>query len=443
MKYDVVVLGGGSAGYIAAITLARKGLKVLVAEKKRFGGTCVNNGCVSSIFLYDTSFLFTRLPDIGSYYGLDINVKLTNSIFNKRDEIVDYLSEAGRKLIENSGAEAVLSNAEIKSEREVRLTDLDKDVEFNWLIIATGSSPDVEGVKGYEYAIDEDRAVNLNYIPNDMIVIGGGYAGVEIAQIYARLGSSVKLLTRSKILKEISDDARQYIYDALDFDGVEIYENRRVKEIMPGGKVVTEDETYEGDLVVLATGRKPNIPRGLCRLGVEYDDDGIVVDKNLRTTNPRVFAAGDVIKKPYVRKTAHIAIVEGLIAALNILGKNIGVEYDYVPQVVYTDPQVAVVGREDKAKRFYKFPLSANTRAIIHGMRDGYVKLGIDEDNRVVYGEIVGYNAEELINSIALAVKMKVNVEELSFVPFAHPSISDAIINAARGFNNLDADVFK
>lgn len=440
MKYDVIVMGGGSAGYVAGSILARNGLKVLVAEKKKFGGTCVNAGCVSSIFLYDSSFLYSRLNELGNYKGLNISAEITNSIFKKRNDIVNYLSDTGKKLVEDSGAETVISEAEIYSQNEVKLLDLDKKVEFKFLVIATGSSP-YSDIKGAEYAIDEDKAVNLDYIPSDMIVIGGGYAGVEIAQIYARLGSEVTLLTRGRIMKSITEDARKVLYDALDFDGVQVYEHKNVKEITRDGRVITEDGSYEASTIVVATGRRPNIPRGLCKLNVEYNEKGIIVNTKMEASNSKVYAAGDVIYKG--KKTAHAAITEGLIAALNILGKNVEMNYKQIPQVIYTDPQVATIGSLNKAKKFYTFPYSANTRAIIHGLREGYVKIGVDESEKIRYAEVVGYDAEELINTLTLAVKLGLKPIDLALTPFIHPSLSEGIINAAKGFYSWDVDMFK
>lgn len=437
MHYDVVVLGGGSAGYVAGSILARNNLKVAVLEKKAFGGVCVNSGCVPSIFLSDISFLFSRLEELGNYKGLNISVSKEN-FFNKRDEVINYLSDAGKRLIEDAGGDTFIGEGKIKGSKEVEING--KTIEYEKLIIATGSSPVPPEIEGINYAISEDEAVNLHEVPSSMVVIGGGYAGTEIAQIFSRLGSNVALVTRGKILKEVKEDARSILLDSFDWDNIHVYENTEIKYIK-NEKVITNKGELEGEIIVYATGRKPNLPIGLGLLGVKSLSNGIEVNCNMEANNPRVYAIGDVINKE--KKVAHAAMFEGIIAALNILGMKETINYDSVPQVIYTDPQIGVVGNINQVSKMAKFPVAATTRSIISGFREGYVKIGIDSSGRIVYGEIVSNSSEELINILSLAIREKMNVKNLAFSSFIHPSVSEAIINCARSFYNLDVDRFK
>ncbi len=437
MRYDAVVIGGGSAGYVVASVLARNGVRTAVVEKKAFGGVCVNSGCIPSIFLSDVSFLSSRLQEIGYYKGLNISVS-PGEFFKKRDEVVQYLSEAGRKLVEDAGAEVYMGEAIIEDKGKVSVDG--KTLEYDKLFLATGSVPLPPKFPGIDRAISEDEAVNLRSVPSSMVVIGGGFAGVEIAQIYARLGAKVSLLTRSRILKEYAEDVRNVIAEALDWDGVEVRENVEVREVKDE-RVVTNKGVFEGEVVVYATGRSPAFPKGMERLELISSENGICVNRRMETSNPKVYAVGDVVNKR--KKVAHTAMLEGIVAGLNALGTREEVDYLHVPQVIYTDPQVGIVGDFNLAVRAEKFPFSATSRATVSGFREGYVKLGVDEDGKVVYGEVVSNVAEEIVNAISLAIRAGMTVKDLAMTAFVHPSLSEAIVNAARSFYNLDVDRFR
>ncbi len=338
--------------------------------------------------------------------------------------------------MENSGGATFLGEAKINGS----IIEVEGEkLEYDNLIIASGSSPSLPRIKGVENGLTEDQAVNLNHIPKELIVVGGGFAGTEIAQFYARLGSTVTLVTKGRILKDVSDDARTIVRDSLEWDGVTVRENcepvYQDRELLK-----TTCGEFRGE-VVYATGRRPNFPTGLESLHIEANCNGIKVDKSMRTSNPKVWAIGDVVDKE--RKVAHSAMMEGYISSLSILGRDVRVDYTVVPQVVYTDPQVAVVGRPREVKRVSKFPLGASTRAIIHGIKEGYVKLGVDDEGKICYGEVVSQYAEEIINIIALAIKAQMKAEDLALLPLVHPSVSEGVSNAAKALFNLDVDVFK
>ena len=442
MEYDIVVIGGGTSGYIAGSVLGRKGKKVLVVEKEKFGGVCVNFGCVPSIFLFDVSFLLSRGKEIGYYIGLTNNVEFSSNLFEKRDEIVEYLSEAGRKLIEKSGGESSIGEARIISKNEIEIER--KNIKFKKLIIASGSKPKKPRIEGIDNAISEDEAVRLKSKPSSMVIIGGGYAGTEIAQIFSRLGSNVTLLARKCFLSTLPEDARNIVRQSLEFDGVSITENVKINRIY-GEKVYTDKGVFEGEIVVYATGREPNFPKGIENLDLKINENGIVVDENMKA-NENVYAIGDVVDK--CNKTAHSAMFNAFIAALHILKDTDILRFvrksDFkIPQVLYTDPQVGIVGDLREAKKFASFPFTASTRAIISGLREGYVKIGINENNEIVFGEVVGNKAEELINTLTIIVNSKMRIESLALIPFVHPSFSEAITNAAKNFFGIDVDNYK
>lgn len=254
MEYDVVVIGGGTAGYVAGSILARRNKRVLVIEKNKFGGVCVNSGCVPGIFLFDATFLLSRLNEIGNYLGIDISAETTPSLFSKRNGIVEYLSDTGRKLVENSEAETIIGEAKIISQNEIKLDS--KIIKFKKLVIAAGTTAKTPNIEGIENAISEDEVVNLNCKPSSMIIIGGGYAGVEIAQFFSRLGTDVTLLSKSRLLRAFPDEARSVIKESLEFDGVNVVENVNIERIY-GEKVYTNKGIFKGEIIVYATGRKP------------------------------------------------------------------------------------------------------------------------------------------------------------------------------------------
>jgi len=437
MKYDVAVIGGGTAGYAASIALARRGKSVALIERNRIGGVCVNYGCVPAIFLYDVSFLYSRSVEIANYKGLYNEIELDN-FFQKRDEIIEYLSSAGRKLIENAGGEIIEGEAELVSRNAVKVGST--VVEADKVVLATGTSPKRPNVEGVENAISEDEATRLNYVPASMVVIGGGVGAVELAQIYARLGSFVTLVSRSKVLKFLTDNARRILLESLDFDGVKVVEEASVKRINCCS-VQTDKGTFEGDVIVYAVGRVSNIPKGSDRVGIKYDENGILVNDKLETNVPGVYAIGDVTNRQ--AKLAHLAYLDAMVLAVNLTGGNERVDYTGVPMVIYTDPMVAVAGDRQKVKRYVSFPFNANTRAIIKGLREGFVTLGLDDSGTIVYAEVVGDDAEELIGIASLAIRKGMHVRELAFTALPHPSLSEALVNAARAYFDLDVDSLK
>lgn len=437
MDYDVVIIGGGTAGYTAGVVLGRRGKRVVVIERDKFGGSCVNYGCVPSIFLSDISFLYSRLPEIGNYKGIEINLKL-NDFFFKRDDIIDYLSTAGKKLIENAGGEVLEGEAIIQDKNTVEVNG--KILKTKEIFIASGTRPKPPRIEGIERGISEDASVRLKSVPSSLVVIGGGVAGTEISQIYAKLGSKVTLLTRGRLLKDLLEDSREALIEALEFDGVDVLENVRIERVK-SEKVITNKGEFEGEIVVYATGREPNYPKGFEKLGIEIGKDGIIVNERMQTNVKNVYAIGDVVNKE--KKVAHVAYMEAIIASLNSIGTCEYMDYSGVPQVIYTDPQIAIVGEREKAVKVLKFPYNANTRAIIKGLREGFALVGVDKNGTVVYGEIIGDNAEELVNILALAIRKRVTIRDLAFTIFAHPSLGEVLVNSARQEFDLDVDIFK
>ena len=432
-KYDVVIIGSGPAGYMAASLLGRRGQSVLVVEKGNFGGTCVNFGCVPSIFLHDLTLLLSRGKEQDRHFGIVRDQKTANYV-ERVMELRGRLSEAGEELVRSSGADIMKGEATIQNDfvviGGVR-------VGYERLILASGSTPDLS-LKKEEAVYNEDQLAELDSVPETMIVVGGGYAGVEISQFYAKLGSRVTLLTEGEVVGNLGSRLSHLVREALSWDGVEVKEHVHVSAVK-AKEVLTNLGSFKAQIVLLAAGRKPNLPSGINVLGVQLSPKGVIVDNHMRTSNPRVWAAGDIISKDFHRN-AHSAMAEAIVASSNIVGRDLAVSYDAIPDLIYTDPEIGVVGDSKTVETWAEFPFRANTRAIISGFTEGYVKIGFDSFGRVVYGEAVGQWIEEFLNLLSILVKFRVKKEDLSNLTLLHPSLGESIISAVRSLSNEDVE---
>ncbi|GGT86424.1 pyridine nucleotide-disulfide oxidoreductase [Sulfodiicoccus acidiphilus] len=432
--YDVVVIGSGPAGYMASSLLSRAGKSVLVIERGRFGGVCVNFGCVPSIFLHDLTSVISRFKEVENQFGLEGQLRLGKFVQRMR-EIRDRLSSAGEELVRNAGAEVIYGEAELKE--DYVLID-GKPVKYGALLVATGSTPDTSLVKGGG-VYTEDQVGEIDTPPETMIVVGGGYAGVEIAQFYARLGSNVTLVTEARLLGNLSPRLSEAIKESLIWDGVNVREGVKVTSVKEK-EVVSESGSLKADVVILAAGRRPSVPRGTVGLGVVVDQRGILVNEQMKTENPRIWAAGDVVSKSGP-KNAHTAMHEATVVYRNMMGQRCSVDYNAVPELVYTDPEVGKVGEEQSVREWAYFPLNVTTRSIITGFTEGFVRIGIDSSGRIVYGEAVGHNVEELMNALTIVVRAKMSLRDFSYTVLLHPSLGEALTGAAKSFFGEDVDM--
>jgi dihydrolipoamide dehydrogenase len=461
MSYDLVVIGTGPGGYVCAIRAAQLGLKTAVVEKrKEHGGTCLNVGCIPSKALLHASEKFenarTHFKDLGIAVGEpSFDLK---KMMEFKQEGVDGNTKGVEFLLKKNKIEAHHGHARIVAPGQIEVTGQDgaaKTLDTKAIVIATGS--DVTRLPGV--AIDEKvvvsstGALELANVPKRLVVIGAGVIGLELGSVWRRLGSEVIVLEYlDRILPGMDSEVAKQFQRILGKQGVQFRLSSKVTgvEVKNGGASVTvepaaggEAQTLEADAVLVAIGRIPFTEGlGLEEIGVRKDNRGrVLTDAHYATNVPGIYAIGDVIAGPML---AHKAEDEGMAVAEIIAGKAGHVNYDVIPNVVYTYPEVASVGKtEDELKeagvayKTGKFPFTANGRAKVNHTTEGFVKILADAaTDRVLGVHIVGADAGNLIHETAIAMEFGASSEDIARTCHAHPTLTEAVREAALAVEN-------
>ncbi len=458
-KYDVVVIGGGPGGYVAAIRAAQLGKKVACVEnyvnkndKATLGGTCLNVGCIPSKALLESSEHFHRISSLETHGITVSDSKIdVSKMIERKDSIVTQLTGGIEQLFKANKIEWIQGRGKIIAKDKVEVTELDgniSQVSANNIIIAVGSVPiDIPVAKmDGENIVDSTGALDFQTPPKRFCVIGAGVIGLELGSVWHRLGSEVTIIEASdKLLpfmdQEIAKDAgRQFKMQKLD-----IRLNSKVKNaIVENGvvKVTYEDkkgeQTAEFDRLLVAVGRRPNTANVIADdLGVKIDERGfIVVDDKCKTAINNIFAIGDCVRGPML---AHKASEEGVMVAEIIDGQAGHINLDLIPGIIYTHPEISTVGKtEEQLKQEgipYKkgdFPFAANGRAIAMDANKGKVKiLAHAETDEILGAHIVGPMASELIQELVVAMEYKAASEDIARICHGHPGLGEAIHEAA------------
>ncbi|MCT8997885.1 dihydrolipoyl dehydrogenase [Chelativorans intermedius] len=458
MSYDVVVIGTGPGGYVCAIKAAQLGLRTAVVEKRpNHGGTCVNVGCIPSKALLHASEMFAEAGHAFADLGIDVGkpkLDLKKMLAHK-DRTVEQNVKGLDFLMKKNKIEVFRGTGRIAAAGRVTVTGEDgkeETLETKNIVIATGS--DVAGIPGVDVKFDEKvivsstGALELSKVPETMVVVGGGVIGLELGSVWARLGARVTVVEYlDTILGGMDSEVAKQFQRLLSKQGFTFHLGARVTEVAKAGKgaKVTfeparggDAQTIEADVVLVATGRKPYTEGlGLKEAGIETDERGRVkTDGHLRTNVEGVYAIGDVIAGPML---AHKAEDEGVAVAEIIAGQAGHVNYDVIPGVVYTNPEVASVGKtEEELKKagvdytVGKFPFSANGRARSMLHTDGFVKVLADKKtDRVLGVHILGFGAGEMIHEAAVLMEFGGAAEDLARTCHAHPTMSEAVKEAA------------
>ena len=461
-NYDVIVIGAGPAGYHAAIRAAQLGLKTAVVEKwlnkegaPAFGGTCLNVGCIPSKALLEASHKFVDARDNYGEIGIRINSIEADipAIVAKKDKVVANLTDGVAGLLKNNGVTTYEGYAKLRAGRQLTFMAHDgskEELRAENIIIASGSVPvDIPScpIDG-DLIVDSSGALNFQDAPRRLGVIGAGIIGLELGSVWGRLGSEVVLLEALENFMPVAD--KQIVKEGAKHfkrQGLDIRLGARVTgtEINDGSVAVSYSDveghkTVEFDQIIVAVGRRPYTEELLAAdSGVNLDERGFIsVNEICLTDSPGVYAVGDVVRGPML---AHKGMEEGVMVAERIAGQKPAVNYDLVPSVVYTHPEIAWVGMtEEDVKAVgedYKvgiFPMSASGRAMANNDTAGMIKVIADSlTDRILGVHVIGHQASEMIAEAVIAMEFGASAEDIGLTMFAHPTLSEGLHEAALG----------
>ncbi len=454
-KFQVVVIGGGPGGYVSAIRLAQLGLKTACIESRgSLGGTCLNIGCIPSKSLLNLSEEFQKVKHL-SKKGIevgDIKLNLSQMMKNK-DKAVSVLTKGVEFLLKKNKVTYFRGKGSFKTKNQILIKENEDKKEIildaEKIIIATGSVPvSLPGIEFDEKIICSSTGVlNLTKVPKKMVVVGGGYIGLEMGSVWSRLGAEVHVVEfLDHITPGMDKEISTEFMKILKKQGINFHMNHKVENIKKndsGATIFTKDKNgnekkFDCDIVLISVGRKANTKDlNLEKIKIEIDDKNrIKTDKNFKTNQENIFAIGDVISGPML---AHKAEDEGVAVAENIAGQSGHVNYDTIPGVIYTTPEVASIGKtEEQLKeknikyKIGKFSFMANSRAKAIDDTEGFVKIISDEKtDRVLGAHLIGPHAGELIGEIGIAMEFGASSEDIARTCHAHPTFSEAIKEAA------------
>ena len=456
-QFDAVVIGGGPGGYNAAIRLGQLGLKAACIDRRgTFGGTCLNIGCIPSKALLHTSHLFEEAAKEFAKLGIKADVSLDlPAMMGHKDKVVGELTKGVEFLLRKNKAEAIVGDARVVSPGKVEVKTKDVNVrtlETKNIIVATGS--DVSPLHGV--SIDEQQIVSstgalaLKSVPKRMLVVGGGYIGLELGSVWRRLGSEVTVVEfLDRITPGLDGEIAKQFQRILTRQGMKFQLSAKVVgvEKKRGALLVTvepaaggEKQALETDIMLVSIGRRPFVDQlGIDKVGVALDTRGrVTTNAHFATNVAGIWAIGDCREGPML---AHKAEDEAVACAERIAGRAGHVNYDAIPAVVYTAPEVASVGKTEEelkaaavAYKVGKFPFTANARAKTIAATEGFVKIIADAKNDRVLGvHIMGAEAGNMIAEAALAIEFGASSEDIGRTSHAHPTLSEAVRQAAMG----------
>ena len=453
--YDVIVIGSGPGGYVSAIRAAQLGMKTALIEKySTMGGTCLNVGCIPSKSLLDSSHHYENALHNFEDHGISVDGKIKldlDKMMSRKSSVVEQTTKGLEYLMNKNDITVYygLGSFKDKSTIEINADGKNQTINGNNIIIATGSKPtklpfaDFDG----ERIISSTEALKLSEVPKHLVVVGGGVIGLELGQVYSRLGAKVTVLEfQDRIIPNMDSSLSKELAKVFKKSGVKVNTSHKVLSIERKGDSVFivaenkkgESETFEGDYCLISIGRSAYTEGlNLEAIGVSTDKYGRVeVDNNLKTSVANVFAIGDVVKGAML---AHKAEEEGVYVAEYIKGQKPHINYNLIPGVVYTWPEVASVGQtEDDLKNSNKnykvgqFPMRALGRSRASSDLDGFVKILADAESDEILGiHMIGARCADLISEAVVAMEYRASAEDIARISHAHPTFSEAIKEAA------------
>ncbi|MFL8712734.1 dihydrolipoyl dehydrogenase [Clostridioides sp. GD02377] len=453
MNTDLIVIGGGPGGYVAAIRGAQLGLNVVIIEKNELGGTCLNTGCIPTKTLFKDAQILNYFKHAEEYgikvekYELDLE-----KVQSRKKKVVKTLTSGVKGLLKAN--KVVIEKGEAKlisrDSVEVKLEDGSKKIiKGRNILIASGSKSSKPPIKGanLEGVITSKEALEMNNLPKKIVIVGGGIIGIEFAGILNEFGSDVTIVEfLDTIIPMVDKEVSSRLSKLLNKRGIKIIISSKVEEIYKNGEGLVADISKNGektkiacDNILISTGRELDVDGlNLEGIGIRYDKKGIKVDENYCTSVPGIYAIGDVIGGVML---AHVASEEGKVAIERMVGEKTSVDYNLVPNSIFTFPEVSTVGlseEEVKDKNLdyvvSKFQFSGNGKALTMNDSEGMVKIIASKDKTTIYGvHIIGPNASDLIHEAVVAMKAMLTVEEVASIMHGHPTLSEAFLEASMG----------
>jgi dihydrolipoyl dehydrogenase len=452
-ELDLLVIGGGPGGYVAAIRAAQLGMRAAVVERDALGGVCLNRGCIPTKAMLRSADLFTTMQHSSDFGILAENVRLDyQAVVSRREKVVKQLTGGVGALLQANNVPVINGSARLDGERVIvsASNGQQQTITARNIVLATGSVPATPPIPGADggRVIDSDGALLLDHVPASVLVIGGGAVGSEWANIFHSFGASVTLVEMLPTLLPIEDeDMGKMLARSFSRRGISVHTGARLLEILDGedGQKIGVIEQKDGqqtrvsaEYVMIGIGRRPNTAGlGLESAQVATDRRGFVeVDDRLRTNVPNILAIGDLTGKQLL---AHLASHQGVVAVEGLAGQDKRMDYRVVPSCTFTHPEVATVGLSEAAARqagydvrVGTFPFQASGRAMTYGETEGMVKV-VSESK---YGEllgvhIIGANASDLIHEAALGIRLEATLEDLADTIHAHPTLAEAVHEAS------------
>lgn len=449
---NIVIIGGGPGGYVAALKASMFDVEVTVIENYKVGGTCLNFGCIpTKSLLASANVLNTVLgaKDFGINIDGDISIDY-QTVISRKDKVVDQLVKGVEFLLEKRKVELINGYGKLIDRNTVEVTKIDGTVDkikADKIILANGSKPVIPEIFPYDgkVVITSDDVLSLKDLPQSMLVVGGGVIGCEIGQFFRSMGTEVTIVEMADqlLINEDKDIVKQLVRQfkkdkikmitGTSVVSCKVEEDKAVVELSDGKKIETQ-------YVLVSVGRKANINgSGIEDIGIETKKGKVLVDKYLQTSTEGIYAVGDIIDTPFL---AHVASKEGEVAVDNALGRTRELNYTAIPRCVYTEPEVASVGKTEKdlnseeiPYRVGKFEFRGLGKAQTIGKFQGFVKVIVGEDDRILGASIIGASATELLTELTLAVHLGLTVQQVGDVIHPHPSLSEGLIEALNDVN--------
>lgn len=451
-EYDIAIVGGGPGGYVAAIRAAQLGAKTVLIEKDAIGGTCLNRGCIPTKALVAS---VSKLKELE--HCTEFGLKADNvgydfaAIMQRKNAVTKQLVQGVTSLVKGNGIECLYGNAVLQKDKIIKVQSADETVELKAkkIILATGSRPFLPPIEGIDLAgiMDSDALLEIDAVPESMVVVGGGVIGLEFAVIFQALGCQVTVVEMLPTILDCMDkDIITRVGPPLRKQGIKFMTSCKVQKFVQAeGKIAVAVETAKGEEQLLAekvlvcTGRVPNVDGiGLEEAGINFNHKGIAINEKLESNVEGIYAIGDVTGKSML---AHAASTAGIVAVQNALGHDAIMDFSDIPACVFTLPELASVGLTEKEAveagvtvAVNKFNFAGNGKAIAIGETDGFVKIVADKNSHRVLGmHIMGPHASDLIMEGAVAVRNKLTVEQVAHTIHPHPTLSEVVMECAEG----------